>query len=138
MADSKRHVLVVDDENNIRRLIEVNLVRAGYRVSTAMDGVDALEKIAADRPDIVVLDVMMPRMDGFEVLHRLKAEPSTAEIHVLMLTAKAQDADVFHGWKSGADGYLTKPFNPMELLIWVRRTLDQHLPVGTGPATIRI
>src|SRR5262249_47739415 len=117
-----RHVLATDDEVHIRRLVEVNLQRAGYRVTTAYDGQDALEKIRAEPPDMVVLDVMMPRVDGFEVLRRLKTDPATAEIPVLMLTAKAQDADILAGWQSGADCYLTKPFNPMELLSWVRRT----------------
>jgi two-component system alkaline phosphatase synthesis response regulator PhoP len=119
-----RHVLAVDDERHIRMLIEVNLERAGYRVTTACDGQEALDSIRTDRPDMVVLDVMMPRVDGFEVLRRLKADPETHEIPVLMLTAKAQDADVFHGWQSGADCYLTKPFNPAELVAWVTRTFE--------------
>jgi two-component system alkaline phosphatase synthesis response regulator PhoP len=126
------HVLAVDDENNIRRLVEVNLQRAGYRVSTAMDGIEALEKIRAERPDLVVLDVMMPRMDGFELLKQLKSDPETADLPVMMLTARAQDADIFRGWQSGADGYLTKPFNPQELLTWVRRTLEAYRDDGTG------
>jgi two-component system, OmpR family, alkaline phosphatase synthesis response regulator PhoP len=107
-------------------LVEVNLQREGYRVTLACDGQEALEKIDTDPPDMVVLDVMMPRVDGFEVLRRLKADPDTAEIPVVMLTAKAQDADVLHGWQAGADCYLTKPFNPMELLAWVRRTFDSR------------
>jgi two-component system alkaline phosphatase synthesis response regulator PhoP/two-component system response regulator VicR len=97
---------------------------SGYRVTTACDGQEALDKIGRDRPDMVLLDVMMPRVDGFEVLRRMKADPGTAEIPVLMLTAKAQDADVFHGWQSGADCYLTKPFNPVELLAWVKRVFE--------------
>jgi two-component system, OmpR family, alkaline phosphatase synthesis response regulator PhoP len=121
-----QHVLAVDDEVHIRRLVEVNLQRAGYRVSTAVDGQEALEKIRVDRPDMVVLDVMMPRVDGFETLRRLKADPATAEIPVIMLTAKAQDADIFRGWSSGADCYLTKPFNPMQLLTFVRRILEAN------------
>jgi two-component system, OmpR family, alkaline phosphatase synthesis response regulator PhoP len=116
-----RHILAVDDERNIRRLVEVTLLRAGYRVSHAEDGVEALEKIDAERPDLVVLDVMMPRLDGFEVLKRLRENPKTADLPVVMLTAKAQDADIFRGWQSGADMYLTKPFNPMELLIYVKK-----------------
>ncbi len=75
-----KQILAVDDEQNIRRLLEVNLQRAGYQVTTAWDGQDALEKLSRQRPDMVVLDVMMPRIDGFEVLRRLKADPSTAEI----------------------------------------------------------
>jgi two-component system, OmpR family, alkaline phosphatase synthesis response regulator PhoP len=128
-----KQILAVDDEQNIRRLLEVNLQRAGYQVTTAWDGQDALEKVGRQRPDMVVLDVMMPRIDGFEVLRRLKADPSTAEIPVLMLTAKAQDADIFHGLRAGADFYLTKPFNPSELLMWVKRILDAP-GTGTGGA----
>jgi two-component system, OmpR family, alkaline phosphatase synthesis response regulator PhoP len=128
-----KHILAVDDEVFIRRLVEVNLQRAGYRVSRAFDGQDALQKISTERPDMVLLDVMMPRVDGFEVLRRLKADPNTAAIPVLMLTAKAQDADIFQGLKSGADFYLTKPFNPLELLSWVKRIfLASESETGAG------
>jgi two-component system alkaline phosphatase synthesis response regulator PhoP/two-component system response regulator VicR len=119
-----KKILAVDDERHIVRLVEVNLQRAGYEVVTAYDGKEALEKIKTENPDLVVLDVMMPYMDGFEVLKNLKADPVTAEIPVIMLTAKAQDADVFRGWQSGVDCYLTKPFNPMELLTFVKRIFD--------------
>ena len=123
-----RHILAVDDEFYIRRLLEVNLQRAGYRVTMAGDGQEALDQIQRELPDMVLLDVMMPRVDGFEVLRRLKADPRTAGIPVLMLTAKAQDADIFHGLRAGADFYLTKPFNPQELLIWVSRVSSQSDP----------
>jgi len=119
-----KKILAVDDERHIVRLVEVNLQRAGYEVVTAYDGREALEKVKSENPDLVVLDVMMPYMDGFEVLKNLKADPVTAEIPVIMLTAKAQDADVFRGWQSGVDCYLTKPFNPMELLTFVKRIFD--------------
>lgn len=126
VAAPPKHVLVVDDENHIRRLVEVNLSRGGYRVTQAFDGRDALEKIAIERPDMIVLDWMMPRMDGFALLVHLKKDPRTAEIPVLMLTAKAQDADIFQGWASGCDAYLTKPFNPAELMTFVRRTFESY------------
>src|SRR4029079_8604966 len=106
--DMAKRILAVDDEKNIRRLVEVNLVRAGYQVETACDGREALERVSARRPDMVVLDVMMPFLDGFEVLRRLKADPATAEIPVIMLTAKAQDADIMRGWTGGCDTHLTK------------------------------
>src|SRR5256714_9080896 len=125
-----KKILAVDDERHIVRLVEVNLQRAGYEVVTAYDGKEALEKVKSENPDLVVLDVMMPYMDGFEVLKNLKADPITAEIPVIMLTAKAQDADVFRGWQSGVDCYLTKPFNPMELLTFVKRIFDS---VGGTP-----
>lgn len=116
-----KKILAVDDERHIVRLVQVNLERAGYEVVTAFDGKDALEKVEAEQPDLVVLDVMMPYMDGFEVLQNLRKNPSTRELPVIMLTAKAQDADVFRGWQSGVDCYLTKPFNPMELISFVKR-----------------
>ena len=129
-----KKILAVDDERHIVRLVEVNLQRAGYEVVTAYDGREALEKVKAETPDLVVLDVMMPYMDGFEVLKNLKADPATADIPVIMLTAKAQDADVFRGWQSGVDCYLTKPFNPMELLTFVKRIFDSTSggPGGEG------
>ena len=132
VAAPPRHILVVDDENHIRRLVEVNLVRGGYRVSQAFDGRDALEKMESERPDMIVLDWMMPRMDGFALLVHLKKDPKTAEIPILMLTAKAQDADIFAGWASGVDGYLTKPFNPMELMMFVRRVFDAQKGLQDG------
>jgi len=119
-----KKILVVDDEKHIVRLVQANLDRAGYTVVTANDGKEALQKVADENPDLVVLDVMMPYMDGFEVLQNLRRNPSTRDIPVIMLTAKAQDADVFKGWQSGVDCYLTKPFNPMELLSFVKRIFD--------------
>lgn len=116
-----RKILTVDDEKHIVRLIQVNLERQGYEVVTAHDGREALEKVESERPDLVILDVMMPYMDGFEVLQNMKRNPGTRDIPVIMLTAKAQDADVFKGWQSGVDCYLTKPFNPMELISFVQR-----------------
>lgn len=114
-------ILVCDDERHIVRLIQVNLERQGYQVVTAFDGKEGLEKIKAEKPNCVVLDVMMPYMDGFEVLKSLRRDPETENLPVIMLTAKAQDKDVFEGYHYGADMYLTKPFNPMELVTFVKR-----------------
>lgn len=114
-------VLVCDDERHIVRLIQVNLERQGYLVVTAFDGKEGLEKIRSEKPGLVVLDVMMPYMDGFEVLKTIRREPDTENLPVIMLTAKAQDKDVFEGYHYGADMYLTKPFNPMELVTFVKR-----------------
>ena len=114
-------VLVCDDERHIVRLIQVNLERQGYTVVTAFDGREGLEKIRSEKPNLVVLDVMMPYMDGFEVLKTIRREPETENLPVIMLTAKAQDKDVFEGYHYGADMYLTKPFNPMELVTFVKR-----------------
>ncbi|MFW5868220.1 MAG: response regulator transcription factor [Armatimonadota bacterium] len=127
-----KKILVVDDERHIVRLVEVNLSRAGYDVETAYDGVEALEKVKDTDPDMIVLDVMMPRMDGFEVLKRLQADSDTQDIPVIMLTAKAQDADIFRGWSSGVSSYLTKPFNPRELLTFVERIFQSMEGGGPG------
>ena len=119
-----KKILAVDDEKHILRLVQINLEKAGYEVVTGTNGREAVEKVRSEKPALVVMDVMMPEMDGFEALKVLKSDPETAAIPVIMLTAKAQDADVFHGWQSGADLYLTKPFNPMELLTFVKRIFD--------------
>ncbi|MBN9503086.1 MAG: two-component system response regulator [Armatimonadetes bacterium 55-13] len=125
-------VLVCDDERHIVRLIQVNLERQGYQVVTAFDGKEGLEKIRSEKPNLVVLDVMMPYMDGFEVLKNLRREPETESLPVIMLTAKAQDKDVFEGYHYGADMYLTKPFNPMELVTFVKRIAQGNDDPG-GP-----
>ena len=114
-------ILVIDDDQAIAELIKVNLDLLGHQVTTANDGIKGLALAQQNRPDLIVLDVMMPYMDGFEVLQNLRKNPSTRELPVIMLTAKAQDADVFRGWQSGVDCYLTKPFNPMELISFVKR-----------------
>ncbi|HEY3280820.1 MAG TPA: response regulator [Armatimonadota bacterium] len=128
-----KKILAVDDQVHIVRLVQINLERHGYQVATAYDGEEALQKVKQERPDLIVCDVMMPRKDGFEVLRELKADPTTRDIPVIMLTAKAQDADVFKGWASGVDCYLTKPFNPGELISFVKRVLEsQDTDEGSG------
>jgi two-component system alkaline phosphatase synthesis response regulator PhoP/two-component system response regulator VicR len=117
-------ILAVDDEKHIVRLVQINLQKEGYEVATASTGKEALEVAGTFGPDLIVMDVMMPEMDGFEALKKFKENPDTREIPIIMLTAKAQDADVFRGWQSGADLYLTKPFNPAELLTFVKRLLQ--------------
>lgn len=126
-------VLVCDDERHIVRLIQVNLERHGFNVVTAFDGKEGLERIRAEKPNVVVLDVMMPYMDGFEVLKSLRRDPETATVPVIMLTAKAQDKDVFEGYHYGADMYLTKPFNPMELVSFVKRIAQEGDGDSGGP-----
>lgn len=127
-----KKILAVDDERHIVRLVQINLQKEGYDVVTASNGREALEKVASEKPDLIVMDVMMPEMDGFQALEGLKADPETAKIPVIMLTAKAQDADVFRGWQSGADLYLTKPFNPMELITFVKRIFQGQAEAGSG------
>ncbi|MDP3013679.1 MAG: response regulator [Candidatus Subteraquimicrobiales bacterium] len=98
---------------------------------TAYDGVEALEKVANEKPDLITLDIMMPRKDGFEVMRDLQADPATANIPIVILSQKAQDADIFRGWQSGCVSYLTKPFNPSELLAQVE-SIFQSLDEGPG------
>jgi DNA-binding response OmpR family regulator len=117
-------ILVVDDDPGIVRVVEINLTQEGYQVLKAADGEEALASIAAAPPDLVVLDVMMPKMDGFEALKRLKGDPATADIPIIMLTARAQDEDVFEGYGTGAQWYLPKPFDPLELRQVVRHLLN--------------
>lgn len=136
--ERKKKILAVDDEKTIVRLVQVNLEREGYEVVTAYDGREALEKVESEKPDLIVLDVMMPYMDGFEVLQQLKKNPETRDIPVIMLTAKAQDADVFRGWQSGVDCYLTKPFNPMELKAFVKRVFKSLEDEAQGERRIQL
>ena len=109
-------VLVVDDDPVIQKLLQVNFEMEGYDVITAGDGEEGLAKAQAEHPDAVVLDVMMPKMDGLEVARRLKGDDATKAIPIILLSAKAQQADVQAGQATGADEYLTKPFDPLELL----------------------
>jgi diguanylate cyclase (GGDEF)-like protein len=141
MAES---ILVVDDDPDIARFVEVNLRSAGYDVSVAGDGQEALDRAADLRPDLVLLDVMMPRLDGFEVAQRLRKNPQTANTSIIMLTAKALSSDKVTGLQSGADDYIIKPFDPIELLARVKGTLRRakemrNLSPLTGlPGNIRI
>ena len=114
MPDAK--VLLVDDDPVILKLLQGNFEMEGYTVMTASDGVEGLEKARAERPDIVLLDIMMPRMDGLQVTKELKGSDDTTEIPIILLSAKAQASDVQTGRDVGADDYLTKPFDPLELL----------------------
>jgi CheY-like chemotaxis protein len=116
-------ILIVDDELDISTILTLTLRRAGYQMATARDGVEALEKVAAQLPDLILLDVMMPRMDGLETLRRLRERPETASVPVIMLTARAQVADRMAGFERGADDYVAKPFEPGEVLARVRSLL---------------
>jgi CheY-like chemotaxis protein len=121
MSGSLGRVLVVDDDDVIRQLITVNLELEGFEVATAVDGQDCLDKVLDVDPDVVTLDIMMPRLDGWEAASRLRADPRTAGIKVVLLSARAQEADLQRGDRIGVDAYLTKPFDPDELISTVRR-----------------
>jgi CheY-like chemotaxis protein len=114
-------VLVVEDDDVIRQLITVNLELEGFVVVPAVDGQDAIEKVADARPDVITLDVMMPRLDGWATAERLREDPATANIKIVLLSARAQEADLQRGERIGVDAYLTKPFDPDELIDVVRR-----------------
>jgi len=115
-AQQARRVLVVDDDQDIVDLLRYNLEAAGFEVSQALDGEAGLSAIRSNLPDVVILDVMMPKMDGFAVLAAVRADEATANIPVVMLTARTSDRDVWQGWNNGADYYITKPFDIGELL----------------------
>jgi len=114
MPDST--ILVVDDDPVIQKLLQVNFSIEGYQVEVAGDGLEALEKAKVVLPDLIVLDVMMPRMNGLDAAKALKADPKTASIPIIMLSAKAQDMDQDAGKEAGVDLYMTKPFDPLDLL----------------------
>jgi two-component system phosphate regulon response regulator PhoB len=116
-------ILVVDDEPDITALVAYHLAKAGYRVSTAARGPDALKAATEERPDVVILDLMLPGMSGYDVLAELRARPETRDIGVILLTARKQEADRIRGLTLGADDYLTKPFSPAELTLRVGAVL---------------
>lgn len=116
-------ILVVDDDMDIARFVEWNLTMEGFDVVTAHDGLSALDLAARARPDLVILDVMMPEMDGVEVTRRLRADATTSALPIIMLTAKGQTVDKVLGLTAGADDYVLKPFEPLELIARVRGTL---------------
>ncbi|MED7927115.1 response regulator [Nonomuraea sp. LP-02] len=120
MAEVLGKVLVVDDDEVIRQLIAVNLNLEGFEVETATDGQDCLDRVRDIKPDVITLDVMMPCLDGWSTAERLRTEPDTSHIRVVLVTARAQDDDRRRGLGIGVDAYLTKPFDPAELIEVVR------------------
>lgn len=116
-------VLVVEDSPPQREMITALLQDSGLSVTSANDGVEALEQIAGSRPDIVVLDVVMPRMNGYELCRRLKSDPKTQEVPVIMCSTKGEEFDRYWGMKQGADAYIAKPFQPQELVGTVKQLL---------------
>ena len=129
VAQGLGRVLVVDDDEVIRQLIAVNLTLEGFDVATAVDGQDCLDKVAAIEPDVITLDVMMPRLDGWVTASQLRRNPETSEIKVVLITARAQEDDKKRGREIGVDAYLTKPFDPSEM-IRVVRELAGHPPIA--------
>ncbi len=131
VAQALGRVLVVDDDEVIRQLIAVNLTLEGFDVATAVDGQDCLDKVAAINPDVITLDVMMPRLDGWVTAMELRKNPQTSQVKVVLITARAQEDDRSLGQQIGVDAYLTKPFDPGEM-IRVVRELATAPPAAVG------
>jgi len=119
-------VLVVDDNEDNVKIMSLILLGKGFEVRTARDGKAALRSIEQERPDVVLLDIMMPDMDGIEVLDRIRANPQSASLPVILVTGKGQDDDVLAGYKYGADYYITKPFTARHLLQGIRLVLGDE------------
>jgi len=124
LNSGERHkILITDDDPVIIELLQVNLEFEGYDVITAADGLEAVERASRDAPDLVILDIMMPRMDGWTARAEMLKDPRTAEIPVIFLSARAQQADLRKGYESGVAAYVTKPFEPVELLDLIEQIL---------------
>ena len=128
-------ILIAEDEADIRQLVSFNLERETYKTITAGDGKEALTLAASKIPDLIILDLMLPIMDGFSVFKELKIDSRTKDIPVIMLTAKAQLDDIIAGLEMGADDYLTKPFSPKELVLRVKALL-KRLKISSGDTII--
>lgn len=123
---AKEHILVVDDEEDILELVRYNLSKEGFRVSTVLSGEEALKAARSSQPDVILLDLMLPGVDGLEVCRLLKQDPKTQHIPVIMLSAKGEEADIVTGLELGAADYITKPFSPRILLARLRAVLRRR------------
>jgi DNA-binding response OmpR family regulator len=137
MSNNRQTILVVDDERDLLELVSHNLTRAGYNVITASNGTDALRTARAQRPDLLLLDLMIPGVEGTEVTRRLKADPETASIPIVMLTAKGEETDIIVGLTLGADDYITKPFSTKILQARVTAVLRRS-EASTSSPTVRV
>jgi two-component system phosphate regulon response regulator PhoB len=135
---AKESVLVVDDERDILELVKYNLDKEGYQVTVVETGEDALAAARTRMPDVVVLDLMLPGVDGLEVCRRLKSDLKTRGIPIVMLTAKGGEADIVAGLELGASDYVTKPFSPRVLTARIKAVLRRGMDVGDDEATIRV
>lgn len=136
---AKEKILIVDDEKDIVKLLEYNLKKEGFRTVTAYDGNEALEKAGREHPDLILLDVMLPEVDGLEVCKQIKKDPATRSVPVIMLTARSQETDKVIGLELGADDYVTKPFGVRELLARVKALLRRtHEAEAPGAEVVHI
>ncbi len=134
----KEKILIVDDEKDIVKMVDYNLKKDGFRTVLAYDGEDAITLAGRQHPDLIILDLMLPGMDGLEVCKALKKEDKTAKIPVIMLTAKAQEADKIVGLELGADDYVTKPFSPRELIARIKAVLRRAEGKEKLPELLRV
>ncbi len=132
---SKGKILVVDDEIYIVHILDFSLGMEGYEVVTALDGEQALEKVKTDKPDLIVLDIMMPKLDGYEVCKSIKSNSATQNIPVILLSAKGRNVDQKMGFDVGADDYITKPFSPRKLVERINQLLGQAVTERPTPST---
>ena len=130
-------ILVVEDEQDILDLVEYNLHQAGYGVETALTGQNALDRINRNRPDMIILDLMLPGIDGKEICRRVRQDENTRDIPVIMLTARAEEVDRIVGFELGADDYLTKPFSPRELVLRVNAIMRRSKAKPEAPTIMR-
>ncbi len=128
----KENILIVDDEEDVLELVRYNLNKEGYRTETATSGEEAMTKARAKLPDLIILDLMLPGIDGLQVCKNLKSDAKTQNIPVIMLTAKGEETDIVAGLELGADDYVTKPFSPKVLIARVRRILQRAIARDTG------
>jgi two-component system alkaline phosphatase synthesis response regulator PhoP/two-component system response regulator VicR len=131
-------ILIVDDDATMVNLLSTILEIDGFVTRKALSGREALEELAKELPDLVLLDIMMPEMDGFEVLARLRDNPATERLPIIMLTARTDDKDIFEGWRRGADEYVTKPFDPRELVMTIRTVLSRSIEERLAERTQRV
>jgi len=129
--------LVIEDEKEIRELIRYNLERDGFRVTAVADGEEGLQRVFAARPDVLVLDLMLPGRNGLEILREVREQPATRDLPVLVLTARAAEMDKLLGFEHGADDYLTKPFSPRELVVRLKALLRRARP-DRGTAILEV
>ena len=122
-------ILIIDDDIDTLRLIDLALKKEGYQIVTANNGQEGLLKMSRETPDLILLDIMMPEMDGYEVARRLRQKPETSKIPILMFSAKSQVDDKVKGFESGADGYLTKPTHPTELQTHIKELLSRSVKI---------
>jgi len=134
----KAKILIVDDEADVLELVEFNLKAAGYEVLTAANGTQALSKAKQHLPALVLLDLMLPEIDGLDVCKQLRADPATAAIPIIMLTAKSEEIDRVLGLELGADDYVTKPFSPRELALRIKNLLNRREDKETKREQIQI